>query len=414
MKYVEMNGAMSFLVLEDDPNLNKSLLDSLKKMGYKNFQTAATVFDALQILRGNAIDFVFAKYKLSDETGGAELLVEIQNNLKIERPPFLVYAPKWTPEDIAYAVERGADGYISAPFGAKELAQKLTATWARFQDPNNLDIFFEKGRKLYLAMKFDLAEKVFLKLEEFPKICPRARIARAKIALRRGKPIDALDICMGVQKDFPTFVPGLETMGEVYLTLKEPNQALQTFIKAITISPKNPYRYQMTCEILQSMNDWVTAKLIYEKAVSMGIQQTFVKEGLAQSCLHLNEKENALKIYEELSQKSPKNASYLNSIGLCHRGMNNHKKALVNFEKAQLLERKNTKILFNVALTYSSMNQVPQAISTLKDILQIEPKHEKAILKILELQNPEAYKLEIAKRLKANPNAKDFLLEEAA
>ena len=106
-----MSSKHAILIIDDDPNLCRTLALILTRAGYR-VTTATHAYEALQYLQADAYDLVFLDLKMPD-IDGLTLLPEIHRCYP--EMPVLILTAYATPESTVEAIRRGARDYLSKP-----------------------------------------------------------------------------------------------------------------------------------------------------------------------------------------------------------------------------------------------------------------------------------------------------------
>lgn len=402
MAYLTMNSNMTILIVDSQTSNAEFLKQCLKKMGYKNFVTKENGLEAMVYLRqNNTVDYIFCRHKLP-VMSGVDFLLELKADLSIGRVPFTMFSEKLDEGEVALLEEINIDALLTLPFAMKELAEKLSATWSRYIDENNVEFQFEKGRRLYLQDKLDEAAQVFRTLSLLGKIPTRAKVALARVERRKGNLETAKELCQEVLLESPEFVHAHQLLGEVELDLKNAVNALQHFAQALSISPKNPFRYLIIGEIMSSLKMWDDALNIYKRAAEQGVDAPELLEGSANALMNLGRKNEAVSILLRLSQQFPKNFRYHNNLAVCYKNLGNRSSAIEAYKRALELEPENPKILYNLGLLYVASDKQNAAKGYFKRAVDLDSSFEKARLKLLQIEDESAYLIEIEKLSQTN------------
>lgn len=124
------------LIVEDDEDVRKLLLDLLERNSYRVI-AATNSGDGLKLARQErpaclAVDWVLGT------SSGLELVMNLRREPHLAQVPILVMSGrKFTPEDIARALESGADDFIEKPFSPIVFLGRVAALLRRahWQDP---------------------------------------------------------------------------------------------------------------------------------------------------------------------------------------------------------------------------------------------------------------------------------------
>lgn len=113
-----------FLLVEDDDLVGDLLAFILEREGYaviwaKDGQEAADVIDGDQVIDGALLDVMVP------HVDGLQLLDRLRAHPRGAKVPVLMLTAKAQAQDIAQALERGADDYLVKPFQPAELTARL-------------------------------------------------------------------------------------------------------------------------------------------------------------------------------------------------------------------------------------------------------------------------------------------------
>ncbi len=118
---------MQILLVEDDQNLAKILLTIFKNSSYKAVH-ASNIDDGLKAALSQSFDIMIFDWMLHDETG-VELLREIRG-YGITTPVLMLTAVSAAEEKV-FALDLGADDYLTKPFLTEELLARIRALTRR-------------------------------------------------------------------------------------------------------------------------------------------------------------------------------------------------------------------------------------------------------------------------------------------
>lgn len=164
---------MRLLVIEDDAELGRWLRDALERaLGGADLVT--TLEEARAALQVRHFDLVVMDRRLPD--GDAiELLATIRRQRP--RPSILVLTALDDPNDIAKALDSGADDYLAKPFEPVELIARAKAVLRR----NQLD---QKGSAVVANLRFDMFARTAF-VDGRPLVVPRRELALLEALMRR-------------------------------------------------------------------------------------------------------------------------------------------------------------------------------------------------------------------------------------
>ncbi len=144
------------LVVEDDDQLRKALVLTLRSRGY-SVHGAATGSDALEWVRTSRLDVVVLDLGLPD-MDGVRVIEQIRERSGV---PIVVLSARRDQSDKVTALDAGADDYLTKPFGIEELLARLRAAARRSGAPvdsgvvRTPDFAVDLGRKRVVATSGD-------------------------------------------------------------------------------------------------------------------------------------------------------------------------------------------------------------------------------------------------------------------
>jgi two-component system, chemotaxis family, chemotaxis protein CheY len=119
-----MEKDIKILVVDDFATMRKVLRNLLKRAGYENIVEASDGIAALQIIRAEKIDFIISDWNMPNMSG-LDLLKTVRADKKVSDTPFLMVTAETLPERVISAVKAGASSYITKPFTADILHEKI-------------------------------------------------------------------------------------------------------------------------------------------------------------------------------------------------------------------------------------------------------------------------------------------------
>ncbi len=114
---------MKLLIIEDEPSLNKSIVDYLTDRQYL-CESASTYADAIEKVECYQYDCIVLDIMLPDGNG-LKLLQQIKANNKTEG--IIIISARNELDDKVAGIELGADDYLTKPFHLPELAVRISA-----------------------------------------------------------------------------------------------------------------------------------------------------------------------------------------------------------------------------------------------------------------------------------------------
>jgi DNA-binding response OmpR family regulator len=119
------------LLVEDDAEIRRALIHALGQLGH-TVTTASTGMSGLQLAVDTAPDLVVLDLGLPD-VDGRDVLRMLRS---VSQVPVIVATARDQEMAIVEALDRGADDYLSKPFGAAQLDARIRAVLRRTAGPN--------------------------------------------------------------------------------------------------------------------------------------------------------------------------------------------------------------------------------------------------------------------------------------
>ena len=117
------------LVIEDEPDIRKTIDYNLSKESFKVTQ-AASIEEGEKALASNKIDVIILDLMLPDGSG-LTLCRDIKSEPKTKNIPVIILTAKTEEVDRVVGFELGADDYVTKPFSVRELILRVKAILKR-------------------------------------------------------------------------------------------------------------------------------------------------------------------------------------------------------------------------------------------------------------------------------------------
>ena len=166
---------INILIIEDEASINNIVKSYLTKEGYGVFQ-AFDGQEGLDIFLNEDIDLVILDLMLP-KIPGEEVIKEIRNKSEV---PVIMLSAKVEEDDKVSGLRLGADDYMTKPFSARELLERIKAILRRIEKYNipradiiktldgrlEMDLeynrFFNDGAEIYLTKnEFSILKTLF-------------------------------------------------------------------------------------------------------------------------------------------------------------------------------------------------------------------------------------------------------------
>ena len=123
--------ALKFLVVDDFATMRRIIRNLLKELGFTNVEEAEDGAIALARLQMGGIDFVISDWSMPN-MDGLTLLQSVRADAKLGDLPFLMVTAEAKKENITAADQAGASGYITKPFTAETMQEKIGKIFDKF------------------------------------------------------------------------------------------------------------------------------------------------------------------------------------------------------------------------------------------------------------------------------------------
>jgi len=120
---------LNILVIEDEPDIRKTLEYNISREGHKVL-TAGSLHDAEKILQSQSLSLVLLDLMLPDGSG-LDFCRKLKTNSKTESIPVIILTAKDDEVDKVVGFELGADDYVTKPFSVRELILRIKAVLKR-------------------------------------------------------------------------------------------------------------------------------------------------------------------------------------------------------------------------------------------------------------------------------------------
>jgi two-component system, chemotaxis family, chemotaxis protein CheY len=116
--------SMKILVVDDFQTMRRIVRNVLKGLGFTNIVEADNGVMALEILKGEKIDFIVSDWNMP-EMSGIELLKTIRASEEWKDLPFLMVTAEGKREQVIDAVKNKVNNYVVKPFTPATLEEKI-------------------------------------------------------------------------------------------------------------------------------------------------------------------------------------------------------------------------------------------------------------------------------------------------
>lgn len=123
---------MKILVVDDFSTMRRIVKNLLGDLGFDNLSEADDGTTALPMLQRGGFDLLVTDWNMPGMTG-IDLLKAVRADPKLKALPVLMVTAENTREQIVDAAQNGVNGYITKPFTAATLQEKLERIFKRVE-----------------------------------------------------------------------------------------------------------------------------------------------------------------------------------------------------------------------------------------------------------------------------------------
>ncbi len=123
---MSLNLAMKVLVVDDYPVMVRIVRALLSQIGFTNVEDAANGEAALKQMQERRPDLIISDLHM-DPMSGHELLKRVRSEPDTAKTPFLMITADSKAENAIAAKKAGVDSYVTKPFNAEMLKQRIEA-----------------------------------------------------------------------------------------------------------------------------------------------------------------------------------------------------------------------------------------------------------------------------------------------
>jgi len=115
---------MRILIVEDSPTMRRIVKNTLKRIGYSEFEEAEDGLAALTKLAESKVDFIITDWNMP-EMNGLDFIQRVKKNTDYADIPILMVTTRSVEQDVVQALQAGAASYIIKPFTPQVMREKI-------------------------------------------------------------------------------------------------------------------------------------------------------------------------------------------------------------------------------------------------------------------------------------------------
>ena len=317
-----------YLLVDDFVGIRQLLRESLRNLGAKHIDQAASGGEAIVLLSKTRYDVVMCDYNLGDGKNGQQVLEEARmRNLMLPSSVWLMVSAEKSVESVMGAAEHQPDAYIIKPITEGVLLTRLNRVWNKKQIFREIDQAFADKDYLRAARlceeqiavnplhEIDLQRmKATLLLKSgvpeqaravYEKVLEErdynwARCGLGKIRMSAGELEAAQQMFQAVIADNRFYIDAFDQLALSYQQQGKYEEAFGVLEKAAKLSPNSVPRQRAFGQTALKLGNIPVAEKAFRKCIEMG-EYSVAKTvdayfGLARVCGQKNDTKEAIRL----------------------------------------------------------------------------------------------------------------------
>ena len=363
---------MSFLIVDDQFNVRRMIINFLRAYDYHNFVDAADGSKAWTKLQNNIVDFIICDYNMPNWSG-LDLLRHVRAHPEYQDIPFLMVTAEVVEETVAESIEEGVDDYLTKPFQADTLMAKVHRIINKLLNPRPLDIALKKGQKCMDEGDYDTALNFFSQAVDINPDSPRAQLALAEALEFTGNDDEALTHYRNSISASHRFVKAHDKIAAFYLKHGNEEQASMHWDAAAKISPRNISRQLRLGKSLLNLGKPELAMAAFNKAREVSGYEPRLSTEVGEILLAANLNQEAAEAFQSAVDKDPNMVHVYNRLGIAYRRQKRHPDAIEQYKRALIVAPNDENLYYNMAVAFAEMGKLKPCKDALDDALRLKP-----------------------------------------
>jgi tetratricopeptide (TPR) repeat protein len=376
----------TILIVDDKPNMRKTVRNMLRVLGFNSFREAEDGLDAYRKLEAETVDLILCDWNMP-RMNGYEFLLRVRESDKFRHLPFLMVTGEVEAGTVAQAIESDVDGYVIKPFVPKILEEKLIEVLTKRLEPSAVDQQLDQAEDFMEHGRFEEAHTALNQAEALLPRSPRVHYARGRVFEGEGRPEQAIEAYNTARQTGPRFVKARERLSQLYKDAGRTEDMLAVLREAVEISPNQPERQTELGKALLNAGRVQEAKQAFGSAMRLDPDNAKRKTDIGESYLSQGLSAEAEVAFRAAIETDPKQVYIYNRLGIAFRRQKKYKEAIDNYKRALELQPRDEGLHFNLARAYLSDQNEKQAANSLKDALGINPGFQEARSLLIKLQS---------------------------
>jgi tetratricopeptide (TPR) repeat protein len=317
-----------YLLIDDFVGIRQLLRESLRNLGARHIDQAASGGEAMPLLVKTRYDVVLCDYNLGEGKNGQQVLEEARiRNLMLPSSVWLMVSAEKSVESVMGAAEHQPDAYIIKPITEGVLLTRLNRVWLKKQIFRDIDQAFADKDYLRAARLCDtqiahnplheidlLRMKATLLLKSgepeqaravYEQVLEQrdynwARTGLGKIRMNNGEVESARQMFQAVISENRFYIDAFDQLARAYALQGKTTDACEVLEKAAKLSPNSVPRQRSLGEAALKLGNIPLAEKAFRKCIEIGeysvLKTVDAYFGLARVCGQKNDIKEAIRL----------------------------------------------------------------------------------------------------------------------
>ena len=370
---------IKILVADDKPNMVRTIVHMLRRLGFQNISHADDGDTALTRISGiQKPDLILCDWNMPRMTG-IEVLRAVRDDDQLKNTCFIMITAEQDPETVAEAGEIDVDSYLLKPFTQADLKTKIEQAWEKKRVPSPLETQMALADVYIQARQFDMAMKELKSAMQKAPRSPRVTYALGQLYETKGELDNALKAYERSIEFGPKFLKGHEALARVYNEKGDTQAAARHMKAAVNLSPKNLDRqFNLTKWLIESGQKNEAQKVLQNVMKIADKSKSDVARQVGEAFLQAGFAEDAQNAFSKALESDPNDIQLYNRLGIALRRQKKFQEAVSYYAKAIQIDPTNENLYYNISRAYFEAGDKSRSIGALKKALQLYPEFEEA------------------------------------
>ncbi len=368
----------TFLIVDDVPNMRRTIRNMLNRMGVKKAIIEADDGErAWEKLQFSPVEFIICDWNMP-RMNGIQLLRKMRKDPKFANIPFLMLTGEIDESTIAQAAETEIDAYIIKPFIMKTLMDKMEEALKRRYEPSEAEQLFRQGLE---AMKNADPGQAFSLFEQVRLLSPKT--AKVYVALgdvyleqqNREKAKEMFEKAINLSRQY---AQAMDRLAELAGMEGDVERMADLLKRAVEISPEAPRRQLNFGKALLATGKKDQAILALETSLKQAPEDPYLAREAGEAFLAADLNDQASKAFQKAINLNPAEIETYNRLGIAFRKQKRYLDAIKAYQKALMVDPANEVILYNISIAYFHQGLRQETKKSLERLLAINPRHAEA------------------------------------